>query len=606
MRMSIWLVLFIVVAAMALFGQVWRLRSPDSSVQVHVLRNALAAKTVFVLFHGFDPVQERLHQTTQVLLRSGDVLRVEYPAELTSNADPDKICDALKDALEEPISRGGYTRVVLVAHSAGALLARRTLLDGLDAHRAWPAKVRRVVLLAGMNRGWNSPGPKPLDLSAWTEFKWRAGAWFGKLAGIGEFIASLEAGTPFVANLRLDWMRRTRDGDGLRDLEVVQLLGDIDNVVSSADNEDLKTMESSRYALLRVRGTGHGDIIDFGAATKAEERGTTAESAPAKLARYRRDKLLLAIDGSFDEVLLQNESLPPATDDKITSVVFVLHGIRDLGRWSSEFEGEIRKAGKGEHAVIVSPRYGYLGMGPFLLPEVRERHVRWFMDQYTEVLARYPTVKAKDIEFFGHSNGTYLLAAALERYESMRIGRVVFAGSVVRKDYGWKRLIDLGRVGAVRNYVATDDWVVALFPRLFELRPVSWLGDDVGSAGFNGFDEGGGCPSPAPASATANAGQALQNVCYIDGAHGAFDQDERVKEIVGFLLSETSSPAQHTFPRGSFGTVMGWSPTVWLVWSLIVVAIGYVGLRVVSAAPAHAWVPLVLFVLLVVRVLQTV
>ena len=113
--------------------------------------------------------------------------------------------------------------------------------------------------------------------------------------------------------------------------------------------------------------------------------------------------------------------------------------------------------------------------------------MKWFMDEYTETLARYP--HATDIAFVGHSNGTYLLAEALRMYDSMRVNRVVFGGSVVPKDYAWCCTPAQRAVERVRNYVASDDAVVALFPRFFELPVIRRvLGNNIGSAGFNGFD----------------------------------------------------------------------------------------------------------------------
>jgi hypothetical protein len=70
----------------------------------------------------------------------------------------------------------------------------------------------------------------------------------------------------------------------------------------------------------------------------------------------------------------------------------------------------------------------------------------------------------------------------------------------------------------VRNYVRTEDWVVALFPRLFELRPVLWLNNALGGAGFNGFDDGGGCMQTSAPQSTV-----VTKVCYLKGKHSAFE-----------------------------------------------------------------------------------
>jgi alpha-beta hydrolase superfamily lysophospholipase len=587
--------LLLVLLGLSLIGEIpWR-RFANSNPTLDLQRQAGAdaqSRPLFILIHGYDPRETRLQGTADVLRTQGDVLRVDYPARLPSNADPDAICAALDAALEAKLEGLAYTDIRFVAHSSGALLARRTLLLGWARHRAWASRVTRVVLLAGMNRGWSVAGIRPLDMPTGKRMAWRLGEWLGRLTGFGSFILDMKAGSPFVANLRLDWMsemHRRESAPDARPLEVVQMLGDIDDVVSLEDNEDLRVMASSRYALIRVRGTGHGTIIDF---------------ADPTLGEYRRDKLLLAATQPFDRVAAENEEQPFSTNRHVKSVVFVLHGIRDLGEWSSRFETAIR-ATHGDDVEIVSPRYGYLGMGPFLLPKVRDRYVRWFMDEYTETLARYPDVDAQHIQFFGHSNGTYLLADALKDYRAMRIDRIVFAGSVVPRNYDWQARIEAGQVNRVRNYVATSDWVVALFPRLFELKPFTLLDNDLGSAGFKGFVTARPPCAPDPERGSVQL-PPVENVCFISGEHSAFDKTERIQEIVDFLVTDSPKPAVTEPREGLVPMLLGLQLTVWMTWLAIVALIAYVGVRAVSSAPSPTWVALVLFILLVVRTLQTV
>lgn len=585
-----WVWALIVLVVLSLLGEIpWR-NLACATTNVEPLPKK-SSNRLFILLHGYEPNENRLASVAKALGSKGDVVRVAYPAGLVSNADPLEISKDLNRRLEEAIGGSDYTDIRLVAHSSGALIARRALLLGWRDEKVWAKRVTRVVLMAGMNRGWSADGLRPLDMPWSTRWGWRIGEWFGRLLGFGGFILDLKAGAPFVANLRLDWMREIYRREKLdsatheKSIEVVQLLGDIDDIVSLADNEDLRVMGSGNYALLRVRGTGHGTIIDL---------------SDQNMGAYRQDKLLLAAAGKFAVVQEQNESLPYTTDPKIKSIVFVLHGIRDLGEWSSRFETNIRASGQKDVA-IESPRYGYLGMGPFLLPMVRDQYVRWFMDEYTETLARYPEVEANRIQFFGHSNGTYVLADALMNYEAMRVGRVVFAGSVVPKKFGWKKLIDDSRVERVRNYVGTRDWVVALFPRLFELWPFAMLKNNLGSAGFGGFDAGGGCRDQLP-TATAKS-PAVDNVCYIAGEHSAFEA--RVSEIVTFLLSgEPQTPAPDA-RSGIIPWLLSLPATVCVVWLVLLAIVSYVGVRVVSAAPSPTWVMLVLYLLVVIRTLQT-
>lgn len=585
---NLWVWVLVVLLVMSLVGEIpWR-KFASSQVTLTPDEAPGSHRTLFILVHGFEPDEKLLAGTAAALASKGDVIRVAYPARLMSNADPQALTDDLSERLEKAIPEGRYTDIRFVAHSSGALIARRTLLNGWRDHKSWAKHVTRMALLAGMNRGWNVNGLRPLDMSEWKRWYWRIGEWFGRLTRTGSFILDLKTGTEFVADLRLDWMNAMRDPAKSGQIEVVQLLGDIDDVVSLADNEDLRAMQSAKYALVRVRGTGHKSIIDL---------------ADPKMGAYRTTKLLLAAACPFDEVVAQNEEQPYTTDLSVTSIVFVLHGIRDLGEWSSQFETHIRAMGPSGVA-IVSPRYGYLGMGPFLLPKVRERYVRWFMDEYTETLARYPNVTPDHIQFFGHSNGTYVLADALKDYRSLRINRIVFAGSVVPKKFDWQKLVEAGQVKHVRNYVATTDWVVALFPRLFEMRPAAWLKNDLGSAGFNGFDAGGGC-NGSPAT-PAGAEPVVENVCYIAGEHSAFDSDARVAEIAAYLVAGGSQAPARVERTGIAAWLLALPAVVWLVWVALAGVVVYLGVRVTSSAPSPTWVALVLFLLLVLRTLQTV
>lgn len=315
-----------------------------------------------------------------------------------------------------------------------------------------------------------------------------------------------------------------------------------------------------------MRGTGHLDII------KLDD--PTSESAGPTLGDYRRDKLLRAVLDDPERLRRQNEEQAFQTDDDVRHLVFILHGIRDLGRWAADLETPLLKQfhlqAPREKLAIASIRYGYFGMGPFILRLDRQKYVRWFMDEYTETLARYPHVQR--IDFIGHSNGTYLLASALERYRSLKVDRIVFAGSVVRVDYDWGAVLARDQVKSVRNYVASDDWVVALFPRFFEQRALRFLGNDLGSAGFNGF----------AASATAAAAGRIENVTFITGHHSAFLR--HVPSIVEFLMAADGHrlPVPRT-DRGErlLKSVSDWACwAVWLVLAAIVIGVG--------AALAHA------------------
>jgi pimeloyl-ACP methyl ester carboxylesterase len=142
------------------------------------------------------------------------------------------------------------------------------------------------------------------------------------------------------------------------------------------------------------------------------------------------------------------------------------------------------------------------------------------MDTYVNAAAEFPDAQ---FHFVGHSNGTFVCARALRQYDFCRFNKVVFAGSVVDTKYSWgARAL---QVGTVLNYVATADWVVALFPKLFQVVfPCFDLG--MGSASVDGFSTEPG----------ASERQKVYQYKYIRGGHGAAIQDLNWASIARFVV----------------------------------------------------------------------
>ena len=545
----------------------------------------------------------------------GSILRITYDNAITSNLDPVQLSGDIAGQIEQAWQARGRPRLVLIGHSIGALLLRQAFLDG---SQTWGPSVSRIVLLAGMNRGWDISGRKPLDMGWLRYLQIALGAPFGRLFGQGRLIFEAESGAAFVANLRLEWMEYFRDPRHATP-EVVQLLGDIDDIVSDEDNKDLRAAASEKFVWLRVRGTGHADIIEVEQPKPDRDADVDLLKGPnfrSALRAYRGGKILRAATSPFDDLTRSNEEQPFKTDDDVTDIVFVLHGIRDLGEWSSIFEQElmVRMAvldaadraagGKGRKLAVASARYGYFGMGPFLLRMQRGKYVRWFMDTYTETRARYPN--ARHVHFFGHSNGTYLLSEALEQYARLKVDNVAFAGSVVRREYDWCRRLN-SQVQSVRNYVASDDRVVALFPRLFEQRPFRWLGNDIGSAGFNGFLHANTLPGEAPTQPCAVAAtRQVENVGFIDGGHSAFIRQSQ--SIAAFLLRDDPKVppefknVERQPERRRLKVVSDHAP--WSAWLLLLGGVIAIGALLAFFARRYRLIVLAAYVVLLVIILE--
>src|SRR6202007_2856380 len=102
----------------------------------------------------------------------------------------------------------------------------------------WVNKVDRLVLLAGINRGW-SISPKPSHMSVFNQaFIW-LGCEVGKWTGTAKLVRGIRKGSPFIAHLRLQWLDVLRDGSRVHKPAVIQLLGDEDDVVTDEDSKDV-------------------------------------------------------------------------------------------------------------------------------------------------------------------------------------------------------------------------------------------------------------------------------------------------------------------------------------------------------------------------------
>jgi pimeloyl-ACP methyl ester carboxylesterase len=368
-------------------------------------------------------------------------------------------------------------------------------------------------------------------------------------------VFDLRVGAPFIVQTRLHWLayrrwhqtlsRRSISGAQTtvpptfaRELLVVQIVGNSDDLSSPLNQVDIAIERPDnstpptdrRFFFLEMKRSTHEQAIKFACNPEGPYRRELFMAAltepPEELARRASDPTLLV------------DYLPPI-EPFVTDAVFVMHGIRDDGFWTSRIAKQVK-----EHtpkACVVrarTPTYGYFAMLPFLLPWIRRQKVEWFMDQYVAARAQYPNA---EISFVGHSNGTYLAACALHNYAEARFKNIFFAGSVVRKDYPWLKLIRDGRVQRFHNVRAARDWVVALLP-----KSVEWLKIlDLGGGGFDGFNDVGRHPS------------ITQPKEFADGMHSAALVESQWGHIADFAVNGTEPPPK---PDDAFVS----KPSCWL------------------------------------------
>ena len=467
---------------------------------------------LIVLLHSYMGSSVKLHSVRTVIVNefpNADLylpdfragwLSTENPAQITQNILED--IDEIWKFREEKYSTS-YKRIIFVGHSLGALIARKVYVCACGElpvarfekeisakePRPWASKVERLILLAGMNRGWRISH----HLSLINALIWSTGSFLGDfltlVRGVQPLIFSIRKGAPFITQLRLDWIhmrnhvKERKFGDAL----TIQLLGSIDDMVSPEDNIDL--ISGRDFVYMDMPYSGHANVIEMDDHSLAPNSEQLFKDGDCTIGEERsavfREALLKGKEELLQSSTLPTDLPPEKRRLEVTDVVFVVHGIRDLGFWTHKVARRVLELGRRRSLSNVvlateTSSYGYFPMLSFLLPTKRREKVEWLMDQYAQSLALYPNAK---FSFVGHSNGTYLLTRALRDYPACRFKNILLAGSVVRTRYDWTSAIAKGQVEKVLNYVATADLVVAVFPRAIQMLRIQ----DLGSAGHDGF-----------------------------------------------------------------------------------------------------------------------
>ena len=514
---------------------------PDTSSKTE--NNSTKYKTTLVvMLHAYAQDPESLVRAKELVtkyLNPEHVFAPAMPAKFFSMEYPDSIANKLVSDIEGIVEDrqtnigNGFDRIILVGHSFGAIMARKIWAlahgarpDGtVDSEYAtsWANNIDRLVLLAAMGRGWmisSAQGP-------WQRLLWTLGTAYGNLRRYFPFaprdplIFGLRRGAPFLTTTRIQCLaveEELRKSDD-RDLPiVVQLLGTNDDYVAPADNVDLATGQNFYY--LEVKEASHKGIVYLNSenAEKQFLRGLTGNVEVLKEEALDIEDVFDIVEDNPDSMDVQSV---PFQNKKIKHVVFVIHGIRDAGFGMKRIARRINSIARSRSIPChsVTSTYGYFPMGPFLLPWMRRAKVEWLLDQYVTAQALYPGAV---FDYVGHSNGTYLLAKAMELCPAARFQAVVFAGSVVRTKFKWDEYMGghRGQVQRVVNYVATNDQVVAIFPNGLEKLRLQ----DLGGAGHAGFEANN-----------------VANVRHVSGGHGAALSEDTWDEMAEFILENVNT-----------------------------------------------------------------
>src|SRR5467141_516185 len=545
---------------------------------------------------------------------------------------------------------GAYERLILVGYSCGAVIARKIAivvhgetagapfvrdLKGLE--RTWAGSIERIILLAGMSRGW-----APEIARNWFQAAfWTIGSWYCAIVAMLQLpvptLYAMRQGQPFIVQTRLEWLALTRSDrlaekrsarahelscrggrfsscEVLPAIFVVQMLGAIDDLVSPDDAVDIvadrgdnasfvliETPDTTHHAAIKVRKPEDDQrrILEDALGGGLEQTATPLTHNCRELNMTDQARFLLLAKSASDrhndlkKIAIAGthmaDTLPAAPDGKVTDVVFVIHGIRDKGFWTHKIARAVKQQAQRESRVFHSftRTYGYFAIFPFVVPCVRHWKTCWLMDHYVLMRALYPEAK---FSYIGHSNGTYLLARALLHYPAAKFHHVVFVGSVVRCNYPWSMLLPdksenrPSQVDKILNYVATEDWVVAIFAKAFQTFEALF---DIGSAGYDGFDE----------HRQQRRHPDLHEAKFIVGTHKAGIREAHWNDIARFIVK--GRPPTNDAPRDappewqavqprllrvtSFG-----SPALLVVWAIL----GALFISSLAAIAWAAWLPL--------------
>jgi len=318
------------------------------------------------------------------------------PAECIAGTVVRRIDSALATrAQEDP---GGYASIILVGHSFGGVIARKVailahgerrearfepLIRSFVEPRPWADRIKRIVLLAGMSRGWTPDSCRNWYLAA----KWTLGSWAGEIKALFSArlsIAGIRQGAPFIVQTRLQWLaltrpRQDRSADHeasannsddkqqeARSIFLVQLLGADDDLVAPDDSVDFACdagRDGANFALIELPFTTHDNAPFMKVPTDDQRKHIVRAIAARELSvvckreglalqakAYLFGRALSESGHELHDIKIRPEDMmdtPVIKPDKdVTDIVFVIHGIRDHGFWTQKIARAIKQRAK--------------------------------------------------------------------------------------------------------------------------------------------------------------------------------------------------------------------------------------------------------------------
>jgi pimeloyl-ACP methyl ester carboxylesterase len=147
-----------------------------------------------------------------------------------------------------------------------------------------------------------------------------------------------------------------------------------------------------------------------------------------------------------------------------------VHGMNTRGKWQRDVSPLLQDGAFRD----INYDYGNIKIG-VALPCRPAQEAEILSGLYREQIA----ADCPHVSLIGHSFGTRIIGAFIERYPDLKLHRVILRSAVLRRRFTWsKYLVELGQADAVLNEYCPQDYVPLI------ARCAFWKG---GSSGRHGF-----------------------------------------------------------------------------------------------------------------------
>ena len=133
-------------------------------------------------------------------------------------------------------------------------------------------------------------------------------------------------------------------------------------------------------------------------------------------------------------------------------VVVSLHGIRTRGVWQKDLAPILALNGFVPYALD----YGWFSAPQLAWKSSRKAKLGWLRGEYERIIVE---ARIRRPSFIAHSFGALLVASLIEKYEIFLFDKIIFVGSIVRRDFEWTQKVEAGQVHLIRNEMGSlDPW----------------------------------------------------------------------------------------------------------------------------------------------------